>query len=200
VLLKVAQAYAIFRELIILHAVESLLKHHTNQKFKTIRETLSKLPAVKKPESWINVGGQLIPEKAVHKMLGQIVSGRYKSWKDVHQFYEQMGAAYDFEKMMHAFAVLKEVHGIDIRKAGAPALRNLLLQSIGTREWMTKGIYDSRAKDYSNEFRQMVYSGMEEMNQVIGKLEDNSFIKQEMDNLKNYKSQINKLIRLLPTS
>jgi hypothetical protein len=92
------------------------------------------------------------------------------------------------------------VHGIDIRKAGAPALRNLLLQSIGTREWMTKGIYDSRAKDYSNEFRQMVYSGMEEMNQVIGKLEDNSFIKQEMDNLKNYKSQINKLIRLLPTS
>ena len=200
VLLKVSQAYSIFRELIILHAVESLLKHHTSQKSKTIRETLGKLPAVKKPESWINVGGQLIPEKAVHKMLQQIVSGRYKSWKDVHQFYEQMGAEYDFEKMMHAFALLKEIHGIDIRKAGSPALRNLLQQSIATREWMTKGIYDSRAKDYSNEFRQMVYSGMEEMNQVIGKLEDNSFIKQEIDNLKNFKSQINKLLRLLPTA
>ncbi len=200
ILLKVVQAHSIFRELILLHAVESLIKYHASLKSKSILDTIGGVPAIKKPESWLNVGGQLIPEKAVSKMLGQIVSGRYKSWKDVHQFYRQMGDQYEYEKMMHALAVLKEVHGIDIRKSSAAALRNLLTQSIGTREWMTKGIYDSRAKDYSNEFRQMVYAGEAEMNQVIGKLKDNSFIRMEMDNLKNYKTQINKLLRQLPSA
>jgi len=43
-----------------------------------------------------------------------------------------------------------------------------LQQSISTKEWMTKAIYDSRAKDYSNPFRKMVYANTKEMNLVTG--------------------------------
>lgn len=197
VLLKVSQAYEIFKELIILYAVELLAAYLMKNKSHSLQETIASFPAIKKPESWINVGGQLIPEKSVNKLLEQIESGRYKSWKDVHSFYQKMADQYELDKLMHAFSILKEIHGIDIRKATAPSLKNLLTQSLTTREWMTKGIYDSRAKDYSNEFRQMVYTSKEEMNQVIGKLEENSFIRQETERLKTFKSQINQLIRQL---
>lgn len=55
---------------------------------------------------------------------------------------------------------------------------------------MVKGIYDSRSKDYTNPFRQMVYENLQEMNVVTGKLEDNSFIKKEIADLKMYKTAI----------
>jgi hypothetical protein len=59
---------------------------------------------------------------------------------------------------------------------------------------MTKGIYESRAKDYNNPFRSMVYESFEEMNTVVGSLEDNSFIAQEKKALAAYKKKITKLL------
>ena len=70
----------------------------------------------------------------------------------------------------------------------------MLQSAIATKEWMVEGIYNSRAKDYTNPFRKMVYDTTEEMNAVIGKLEENSFIKQQQDNLIIYKNEVNRII------
>lgn len=56
-----------------------------------------------------------------------------------------------------------------------------------TREWMCKGIYEARAKDYSNPFRKMVYETNEEMIKVTGRIEDNSFIQIQMEELDRLK-------------
>jgi hypothetical protein len=55
---------------------------------------------------------------------------------------------------------------------------------------MTKGMYDSKAKDFINPYRKMVYDTTAEMNAVIGKLEDNSFIKDQVAELKSFKKEI----------
>ena len=62
---------------------------------------------------------------------------------------------------------------------------------------MCKGIYDSRAKDYSNPFRKMVYETNEEMNKVLGRLEDNSFIQQQMGALDELKKEVKSVVRKL---
>jgi hypothetical protein len=72
-----------------------------------------------------------------------------------------------------------------------------LKQALDTKEWMCKGIFDSRAKDYSNPFRKMVYETNEEMNKVIGRLEDNSFIQQQLADLDLMKKQVKAVIRKL---
>jgi hypothetical protein len=72
-----------------------------------------------------------------------------------------------------------------------------LKQALDTKEWMCKGIFDSRAKDYSNPFRKMVYDTHEEMNRVIGRLEDNSFIQQQLADLELMKKQVKAVIRKL---
>jgi hypothetical protein len=60
---------------------------------------------------------------------------------------------------------------------------------------MTKEIYASREKDYSNPFRKMVYESTEEMDAVIGPLEDNGFILQEKEAAKKYRRDMNRVIR-----
>ncbi|RYY19951.1 MAG: hypothetical protein EOO04_20970 [Chitinophagaceae bacterium] len=84
-----------------------------------------------------------------------------------------------------------------MKKVSDGSLKMLFQQSIITREWMVKGIYDSRAKDYSNPFRQMVYANNSEMNAVVGNLENNSFIKKEIAELKAYKTAVNQRLKKL---
>lgn len=83
-------------------------------------------------------------------------------------------------------------------KQFTPALfKQLLQQTIITKEWMCKGIYNSRAKDYSNAFKKMVYDTNEEMNKVVGRLEDNSFIQQQLGELEDMKKQVKAVVRKL---
>ncbi len=60
---------------------------------------------------------------------------------------------------------------------------------------MCKGIYDSREKDYTNPFRKMVYDTKEEMNQVVGKIEGNTFIQQEFAQCDEITKQVRSIIR-----
>jgi hypothetical protein len=58
------------------------------------------------------------------------------------------------------------------------------------KEEITQKIKSSRAKDYTNPFRKMVYQNQAEMDAIVGDLNDNSFIaKQNAD-----QKQLNKLI------
>ncbi|HZE84438.1 MAG TPA: DUF4954 domain-containing protein, partial [Puia sp.] len=102
---------------------------------------------------------------------------------------------YAMDKLAHALAALKEVQGIQLKRAKKEIVRNLFQQSIATKEWMTRGIYDSRAKDYTNPFRKMVYSSDEEMNTVVGPLQDNSFIRQERSALKQFRKEAEAVIQ-----
>ncbi len=78
-------------------------------------------------------------------------------------------------------ASLLEILKLTPRRFTKKVFLKLLQQSMLTKEWMTNAIYESRAKDYQNPFRQMVYSTEQEMEKVIGKLKDNTFIVQQSE-------------------
>jgi hypothetical protein len=196
-LIKVPQAYAIFKELISYYAARLVVDFIATQKIGSLDALLQEIPSSLPVGKWVNVGGQLIRASELDKMIRQIHRGRIKNWDQVHQFYKEQGQNYPRDKFVHALAVLRDVKGINIRRAGAGALKSLLLSSIATREWMTNGIYESRAKDYSNPFRKMVYDSPEEMNAVIGRLQDNGFIRQEKEALRKYKATVEAVIKKL---
>jgi ribonuclease HIII len=62
------------------------------------------------------------------------------------------------------------------------------------KTWIYEEIYRSRAKDYKNPFKQMVYDSYSEMETVIGKLEDNTFIRQQKEELNQYQEKISALL------
>jgi hypothetical protein len=58
---------------------------------------------------------------------------------------------------------------------------------------MAKGIYEFRARNHHNPFRQMVHETKKEMDKVIGKLDQNGFIKQRVHEMKGYREKVNSL-------
>jgi len=187
-LTKVPQSYHLFRELIAYYLVQQLNLFIDSNKIESVDALKAGLPSKMELTTWRNVGGQLIKENAVDKLITQITGNKIKSWDEIHTFYKTEAAAYTSDKLLHALSAYRQVFEVNLKKSNDSVYRLLFQQSVTTKEWMVKGIYDSRAKDYSNPFRQMVYSGPAEMNVVTGKLDDNSFIKKELADLKTYKS------------
>ncbi len=196
-ILKVPQSISLFKELVQYYAAVEIMKLIRRNKFSSFEELKKSLSAKMQRSQWLNIGGQLIQEEDVKKFIHNTKSGKINSWYEVHDFYLAQGIIYDTNKLNHAYTSLLEILNITPRQFTPTLLKELLKQFVATRSWMCKGIYDSRAKDYSNSFRKMVYKTNEEMNKVLGRLEDNSFIQQQMGALDELKKEVKSVVRKL---
>ena len=53
------------------------------------------------------------------------------------------------------------------------------------------------AKDYTNPYRKMVYETNQEMTEVLGSIEDNSFIQTQLEEFETLKKTVKAVIRKL---
>jgi hypothetical protein len=196
VLVKVRQAYRIFKELINYYGIAQIMNFAVEKNINGWQKLLQRLPLKATRNDWLNVGSQLLPQVSVDSLLKRIRTGKIESWDEVHEFYRKNGALYKDQKLQHAFASLLEINKLTPSKFNKKNFKILLEQALATREWMTKAIYDSRAKDHHNEFRTMVYDNQQQMDKVIGKLDENEFINQQLAELKSFKIRIEELNRL----
>jgi len=191
-LIKVRQAYKIFKEMIVYYGVSQIIENIQNKKI-TNWEQLQKIISAKtKRNDWVNVGGQLIPASVLTDFLKNIQGNKVKGWDDIHRFYLDNSKQYEQQKLAHATSSLVEVTA---GKLDRKKFKQQLQDCVATKEWMVKNIYESRAKDYKNPFRQMVYNSRDEMNKVIGKFEENAFIAQQKEELQAFKKTIAQTIR-----
>jgi len=188
-LIKVPEAYGLFKELIVYYGVSQLIAFIGKEKIGSFEILLKKAGKADRQE-WMNIGGQLIPAPAVATLVQNIHSGTVNEWEDVHAFYRDNSEQYPLQKLQHAFTSLLEILNLSPAKFNKKTFSRVLQQALATKEWMVKGIYESRAKDYDNPFRQMVYDSQKEMEKVIGALKDNGFILQQQEELKLFREQV----------
>ncbi len=194
-LIKVPQCYQLFKELINYHAATLIVAHIENNKLNSSNEFIKSLPAKPTLSEWKNIGGQLIRVTELEKMQKQVKSGKLKTWEDIHAFYVQQADNYTHEKLTHALAAAKAVSGFTLSTSKKDELKKLLQSSVGTKTWLVNNIFHSREKDYTNPFRMMMYNSPEEMDKVIGNLNDNQFIQQEKEKLEVYAKTISRISR-----
>lgn len=192
---KIPQAIKVFKELIQYYGTTVLLSHFEKGKFEGLEAFKKTLSAKVQRSEWLNVGGQLLQRTEVEKLKRNTRLGKIKSWDELHDIYRQQGAAYASDKLNHGYTSLLEILHITPKQFTPALFKNLLQQAINMKEWMCKGIYDSRAKDYSSPYRKMVYETNEEMNKVMGRLEDNGFIQQQLADLETMKKQVKSLLK-----
>jgi hypothetical protein len=190
----VVESYKIFKELIVYYGTRQLMNLVEKKKITSWQKLLQALPASPKNEEWKNIGGQLMPASSVGQLIKNINSGKISGWEEVHQFYNKKSTAYYNEKANHAWAVLLDTLKINPKKFTKKLFYQLMKQSVTTREWLSAGIYSSRARDYQNPFRKMVYDTEKEMEKVIGSLQDNSFINQQEEENLALKGRMEKII------
>lgn len=187
---NLAASIALYKELIVYYGVVHLMKMAELKGITNLENLIKEFRPKVHEEPWINLGGQLIQKKKVELLKENIRSGKIKSWQGVHDFYRKCGNEYDLEKSQHALASLLEIEKITPRAIHPARVKQWLAQALNTREWMARGVFESRKKDYTNPFRKMVYESEEQMNAVIGRLEDNPFIQLEQENLKAFQKSI----------
>ncbi|MCS7018064.1 MAG: DUF4954 family protein [Cytophagales bacterium] len=175
VILKALQAYMLYRELIAFYLAKQIVEFAKTHAINSLTELIAQLPHNTFLSEWDNVGGQLIRRDALQHLLADIRSGAIQRWSEVHEFYRQQAVRYSADKLQHAVAAYFRVF------AQMPntleKLKELLQKGLCTDEKITRGIKESRQKDYANPYRRAVYANEQEMNKVLGSLEDNSFIR-----------------------
>jgi hypothetical protein len=196
-IIKVNQSIKIFKELIVFYGVTCLLNLIKANNFTDFESFKKTLIAKTNRSKWLNIGSQLIKTSAVTNFKNNVKNGKVNSWDEVHNFYKAEGAHYEADKLQHAYNSLLEILNITGRQFTPAVFKSLLTDTLKTKEWMCKGIYDAREKDYTNIYRKMVYDNTDEMNVVIGKLEDNTFIQSQLAELDIMKKEIKALIKKL---
>lgn len=191
---KVKEAYRIYKHLIIYYGVKHMVDFINEKSFQSYEELMEALPANSERLPWLNVGGQLVPENAVETLLQKIKANTIRSWDEVHGFYEENSYLYRDQKLQHAYASLLEIEGAG--RLEATEFKKLLLKALDIKEWIVKNIYESRAKDYQNEFRKMLYDNDEEMQSVIGSIDDNVFIEQQKNEFIQFRSSVEAALQM----
>ena len=187
VLLKVKESYALFQKLIRHYAASQLLINLSKENLDA-SQIMQKIAFFQNSErkEYENIGGQLVSKATLQTLLSDIKNDQLTSWQQIHKQYHKWSASYKEEKLAHALASLAELSGIAIQDWSIDFIIELIEESIATQQWVFSEIYNSREKDYINPFRTMVYENQEEMDIVLGSLEDNTFIKTEQIVLEKY--------------
>lgn len=188
-LVKVTEAYHLFKELIIYYGVTQLISFIEKEKIGSFENLVKQMGKPVRSE-WVNIGGQLVPKPAINTLIRNIHAGKINNWDEVHAFYKTYSEQYHQHKRQHAFASMLEILQLSPAGFTKNIFLQLLQQSVTIKEWMVKGIYESRAKDYASPFRQMVYDSQKEMEKVIGSLKDNAFINQQREELASFKKKV----------
>lgn len=184
-LIKVYDAFHMFEKMILVYGMGALIKKVDKPTTKNILPGILSTKPNHAHLEWTNMGGQLMPSKSVQTLIQQIKNNTIESWNDVHAFYQMESEKYEEKKNNHALASLEILIGEKISQLSNKKILQLINQYQVIKNEITDRIKLTRAKDYTNEFRKMVYENEVEMNIVIGNLKDNGFIKtQEKENEK----------------
>ena len=194
---KVGNSYKVFRNMIKFYGTLQLVEFIKHHRAKTVEELVQHIAAKPVRTAWLNIGGQLIPAKEVDAMKQGVKKGKINSWDEIHDFYAKEGAEYAHKKMLHGLASLQEITGIKLQSLTATQLKDLLTESIVAKTWLIDNIRISREKDYSNPYRNMVYENDAERDAVLGKFDDNAFIKEQNEELVTFINDTQTLIKKL---
>jgi len=190
VLIKVRKSYRLFKEFIQYYGTTQFMQCINENKLHALDEIKAAVPSKLNREKWLNIGGQLMPETSVNLLREKVRSNKIRSWEGVHELYAEEGSKYPQQKLKHALASLQEITGKNLKKIDASMITELVDQALATRSFITASIYQSREKDYTNPYRKMVYDSETEMNNVVGELENNAFIKLQKKELTLFKKQV----------
>jgi hypothetical protein len=175
---KVVPAYDLFRRLIRYHAVDQMMKSwelRPGQQWNAFKDRFKDL----KRAEWRNISGQLMPDSALQKLIKQIKQDKIGDWPSVHAYYDAQQVTYPKLKFEHAVVSALESERLKPASLSKRCVMEWVEEAVETRSWMMEKIRTSRLKDHQQAFRKMMYDTQEEMDQVIGKFEDNAFIQSQ---------------------
>lgn len=192
---KPAQAYREYRRILKYFIAQSFLIWADENKIEKLSaqdiKHIQKIPLYK---TWINAGGQIIPEEKINELFELIKTNKINDWQEVHNFYDECQKHYTEYKVRYAIFLIEYVYGLSIKKFSKEFCLNILHDVIHVCQSMLDAAYKTREKDFQDYFRTITFRNEEEKKAVLGTIEDNSFLKNLTSETKTFISKFKILV------
>lgn len=173
-ILKTREAYHAYGEMLLYYAVTNLLAHQENREGCTLAEMARELGGQPRTR-WENIGGQLVSQEDMTKLLEAIKGGELADWESIHRAYDLLWEQYPAAKTRHAFAALCRLHSTDT--LSVEQWMTALDEARRIQEHINAQVRASRQKDFDNPFRQATFRSRAEMEAVVGTIDGNGFVR-----------------------
>jgi hypothetical protein len=121
------------------------------------------------------MGGQIVAAFRVDELRQDIVTGKQANWEAIHRCYDRWHEEYPLDRARHAWAVLAMLEG-GSGSVSAAFLGQELKAAVQTSGWICAQVYENKAKDFRDQFRTSTFRNAAEMEQVLGKADDDAFV------------------------
>jgi len=157
---------------------------------------------------WENLGGLLVSMARLDEVLAKAEEAAYPTWKEFHEEYATLSTVYPLDKLRYSWAVLGWLYPdsgsgrrVSAEKSSSGPSREGLAKAFSDlgvlADFVAEQVFESRAKDWSNPFRKATFRCEKEMFAVLGKPEENSFVKKTREEMKELKTTLEKLAKAL---
>ncbi|MFA6646044.1 MAG: DUF4954 family protein [Sphaerochaetaceae bacterium] len=191
--LKVAEGYRGYREMLIFGTMKILLEYVNQHKLSVysfqqetniwLQESFRNREAVSGP--FKNMGGQLVSEPQILRLIQQVEGQQLKSWQAIHDQYDSWWGEYPRVKAIVALQVLQQL--LRVAQLEEEQWNYAIQQFLLLCEQNAIEVVRSRQKDFEEPFSKIVYRNDEEVKAVLGSLEDNSFVKESRITMEHLK-------------
>ncbi|MGE4454389.1 MAG: DUF4954 family protein [Sphaerochaeta sp.] len=186
--LKSVEAYHAYQQMLRYYAVKTLsgwcVAHSCSlSEFQQTHEAVL--------EPWVNIGGQLVPERRLDALKDGLKEGSIDSWDAVHVAYSYWYSLYEEDRAVHALATLCKVLGC--KEINEGQWNQVVDEVAEIRLEIENQVFKTKEKDFNNRFRSSTYRNTEERDAVLGSLDDNPFIQESKCITEQVLSQIRKV-------
>jgi len=174
---KPVRAYKTYRKILKYFACSALMEYCQFYKTQITRDEL-KIIVKQIPlyTEWVNAGGQIIPQLKLEELFARIKTGNIKNWQQVHDFYDECQKNYLNYKANYAIYLLEQLYSQKVRDFEPEIFRDIISDVTLVSDEMLGEARSSREKDYVDEFRKITFRNDEEMEAVLGTIDDNEFL------------------------
>ncbi len=177
IIYKTAQGYTEYRRIVKYFSVDSLMAWENQNGHATLTvERIADIAKIPLYTKWSNVGGQVIPDDKLTELFNRIKSGEINNWDEVHKFYDECQEHYSEYKARYSLYLLEKLYSRQISEFTADIFGDIMTDVLDVSNHMLSSSFSSREKDYTDFFRTITFRNRDEMESVLGTIQDSSFL------------------------
>ena len=193
---KPVQGYKEYRKIVKYFAARTLIEYCVLKGFDTLDTgRIAGLEQEPLYTSWINAGGQIIPEARINELFADVKNGSITTWDQVHLFYDDCEGRYQLYKARYALYLLEQLYSRPMSEFTPDIYENIISDVTVVSNDMYTSSVSSRAKDYTDFFRAMTYRNEAEMTAVLGTIDDNDFLPALQTNTEKFNGNLRAVFR-----
>jgi NDP-sugar pyrophosphorylase family protein len=178
-ILKPEEAEQAYRRMLVLYSVKTLAEYFTGDCYPVRQNAFLQFQNSWRDSTvsfeWVNLGGQLVSVEKSGELRLRIRGGELSSWEAVHREYEKLQKSYPLDKARNALEVLYFL--TNTRLISAEQWNTFIDEALNIRAFIEEQVYETRLKDYNDPFRMITYRNTGERDAVLGRIDENQFIK-----------------------